>query len=322
MSQQAVQTAEPQVGSLQGIITLSPRSLKIQRIVILALTLIPFAGFVGAIISLWGWGFTGVDLALFLSFYMFTGLGVTVGFHRLLTHKSFETPTWVRVLLASAGSMAVQGSVISWVADHRRHHAHSDKPGDPHSPHLAEEEGIKGALKGLWHAHTGWFFNEEKTERARWAPDMLKDPAMVRVDKMFVPLTVLTFVLPGVLGFAITGTIAGGISASLWAGLARVFFLHHVTWSINSVCHFFGRRPFETTDYSTNNWPLALLSFGESWHNTHHAFPTSAVHGIKPWQPDMSAFVIRTLERLGLAHDVKRPGAKELERKKVADLTV
>jgi stearoyl-CoA desaturase (delta-9 desaturase) len=293
--------------------------MKIQRWVVLALTLIPFAGFVTAMITLWGRGFTAVDGLTMLGFYMFTGLGVTVGFHRLLTHRSFETPKPVRAFFAIAGSMALQGSVISWVADHRRHHAHSDKPGDPHSPHLAEEDGIVGILKGLWHAHTGWFFDEERTERERWAPDMFKDEVMVRVDRMFPLLSVLTFVLPAVVGYAFTGTFGGAFSALLWGGLVRVFLLHHVTWSVNSICHFFGRRPFETTDYSTNNWPLALLSFGESWHNTHHAFPTSAVHGIERWQPDMSAMVISALEHVGLAHDVKRIPAADLEKKKVAN---
>lgn len=321
MAQRAVQTAEPQVGSLQGIIHLSPRNLKIQRWVVLTLTLIPFAGFIAAIVFLWGGGFTGVDLATFFGFYVFTGLGVTIGFHRLLTHKSFETSRPMRALFSVAGSMALQGSVISWVADHRRHHAHADKPGDPHSPHLAEEDGIKGVLKGLWHAHTGWFFDEERTERARWAPDLFRDPMMVRIDKLFPLLSVLTFVLPAAIGFAFTGTFMGAVSGLLWGGLARVFFLHHVTWSVNSICHFFGNRPFETTDESTNNWPLALVSFGESWHNTHHAFPTSAVHGIEPWQPDIAAFVITGLERVGLVHDVKRPAAKELEKKKAAHLS-
>ncbi|HYI45610.1 MAG TPA: fatty acid desaturase [Actinomycetota bacterium] len=320
MAQRVMESPESTTAPLPGIVRLSPRNMKIQRWVVLALTLIPFAGFVVAMVSLWGRGFTGTDGLIMLGMYMFTGLGVTVGFHRLLTHHSFDTPKPVRILFATAGSMSLQGSVISWVADHRRHHAHSDKPGDPHSPHLAEEDGVVGVLKGLWHAHTGWFFDEERTERERWAPDMFKDPVMVKIDRLFPVLSVLTFVLPAALGYAFTGTIGGAFSALLWGGLVRVFLLHHVTWSVNSICHFFGRRPFDTTDYSTNNWPLAVLSFGESWHNTHHAFPTSAVHGIERWQPDMSAFVISTLEKFGLANNVKRIPERDLEKKKkVAD---
>lgn len=318
MAQRVMETTDPTTAPLQGIVRLSPRNMKIQRWVVLTLTLIPFAGFVAAMVSLWGRGFTGTDGSILLGMYMFTGLGVTVGFHRLLTHHSFNTPRPLRLFFATAGSMALQGSVISWVADHRRHHAHSDKPGDPHSPHLAEEDGIIGVLKGLWHAHTGWFFDEERTERERWAPDMFKDKAMVRVDRLFPALSVLTFVFPAAVGYAFTGTLGGAFSALLWGGLARVFLLHHVTWSVNSICHFFGRRPFETADYSTNNWPLALVSFGESWHNTHHAFPTSAVHGVERWQPDMSAFVISALERVGLARDVKRIAETDLEKKKAA----
>jgi stearoyl-CoA desaturase (delta-9 desaturase) len=272
---------------------------------ILVLTTGPFVGFVAAIAVLWGRGISGMDLIVFLAFYVVTGLGVTVGYHRLLTHRSFRASPSVRAFFAVAGSLAIEGSVISWVAAHRRHHAFADVEGDPHSPHLAEEEGLGGVLKGLWHAHVGWLFDEEKTSVERWAPDLLKDPVMRRIDRLFPVLAVITLVLPALVGFAFTGTLWGAITAFLWGGLARVFLLHHMTWSVNSICHYFGKRPFETTDQSTNNWPLALLSFGESWHNNHHAFPTSAVHGLGRWQLDPSGFVIRSLERLGLARDVK-----------------
>jgi stearoyl-CoA desaturase (delta-9 desaturase) len=277
-----------------------------QRVALLVLTIGPFAGFVAALALLWGHGLSVVDLGVLVVFYVLSGLGVTVGYHRLLTHRSFRASRPVRATFAVAGSLAIEGSVISWVAAHRRHHAFADVEGDPHSPHLGEEEGVVGMLKGLWHAHVGWLFDEEKTSIERWAPDLLKDPVMTRIDRLFPALAAASLVLPAVVGFAFTGTLWGAITAFLWGGLARVFLLHHMTWSVNSICHYFGKRPFETTDLSTNNWPLALLSFGESWHNNHHAFPTSAIHGLGRWQIDPSGFVIRALERMGLARDVKR----------------
>ena len=289
-----------------GVVALAPSQARMQRVALLVLTIGPFAGFVAALTLLWGHGLSVVDLGVFVVFYVLSGLGITVGYHRLLTHRSFRASRPVRASFAVAGSLAIEGSVISWVAAHRRHHAFADVEGDPHSPHLGEEEGVVGMLKGLWHAHVGWLFDEEKTSIERWAPDLLKDPVMTRIDRLFPALAAVSLVLPAVVGFAFTGTLWGAITAFLWGGLARVFLLHHMTWSVNSICHYFGKRPFETTDLSTNNWPLALLSFGESWHNNHHAFPTSAIHGLGRWQIDPSGFVIRALERMGLARDVKR----------------
>ena len=300
-----------------GVVVLGPSQARLQRVALLVLTIGPFAGFVAAIAILWGRGIGVVDLALLVTFYVLSGLGVTVGYHRLLTHRSFRAPRPVRALFAVAGSLAIEGSVISWVAAHRRHHAFADVEGDPHSPHLGEEEGVVGMLKGLWHAHVGWLFDEEKTSIDRWAPDLLKDPVMTRIDRLFPALAAVSLVLPAVAGFAFTGTLWGAVTALLWGGLARVFLLHHMTWSVNSICHYFGKRPFETTDLSTNNWPLALLSFGESWHNNHHAFPTSAIHGLGRWQIDPSGFVIRALERFGLARDVKRVTREQVAGKSV-----
>ena len=289
-----------------GVVAFAPSQARLQRVALLVLTIGPFAGFVAALALLWGHGLSVVDLGVLVVFYVLSGLGITVGYHRLLTHRSFRASRPVRATFAVAGSLAIEGSVISWVAAHRRHHAFADVEGDPHSPHLGEEEGVVGMLKGLWHAHVGWLFDEEKTSIERWAPDLLKDPVMTRIDRLFPALAAVSLVLPAVVGFAFTGTLWGAITAFLWGGLARVFLLHHMTWSVNSICHYFGKRPFETTDLSTNNWPLALLSFGESWHNNHHAFPTSAIHGLDRWQVDPSGFVIRALERMGLASDVKR----------------
>jgi stearoyl-CoA desaturase (Delta-9 desaturase) len=300
--------------AVQGVERLTPRQAKFQRGTILFVTIAPLVGLVFAVVSLWGWGLTPVDVAAFAAFYAVTGIGVTVGYHRLFTHRSFEASRIVRIVLAVAGSMSLQGSVIDWVSTHRRHHAYADKDGDPHSPHL-ETEGYAGIMRGLWHAHLGWLFDIEKTSSERWAPDLLKDRDIRRINAAFPVLAIASFALPAVIGFAVTGSFSGALRMFLWAGLARIFLLHHVTWSVNSICHFYGRRPFETTDESTNNWALSLISFGESWHNNHHAFPTSAVHGLGRWQVDLSAMVIVGLERLRLVRNVKRVSDKQLSGK-------
>ena len=310
--------AEAPAPAIPGVRVLEPRMVRLQRRLVLAVTIGPFLGFILAVWSLWGTGLTVVDAGLFLFFYVFTGLGITVGFHRYLTHGGFETKPWVRSAFAIAGSMAIQGSVIAWVSDHRRHHAFSDRPGDPHSPHLDDGPGVRGVLKGLWHAHMGWLFKEELTSPQRWAPDLHKDPTMRWIDKYFPVWAVLSFLLPPALGFALTGTARGALTAFLWASLARIFLLHHVTWSINSICHFYGKRPYETPDYSTNNWMLALISFGESWHNNHHAFPTSAVHGIARGQIDPSGATIRLLQKMRLVRDVKVVTPKQLAAKRTS----
>jgi stearoyl-CoA desaturase (delta-9 desaturase) len=237
---------------------------------------------------------------------------VTVGFHRLFTHRSFEAKPWVRYALAIMGSLSVEGPIIRWVADHRRHHAFSDQPGDPHSPHLDEGPGFKGVAKGLWHAHMGWFFSDEQTSANRWAPDLVKDPVLRKIDSLFPLWVAISFALPPLLGFLVTGTLKGAALAFLWG----IFLLHHVTWSVNSICHFYGSRPYKTTDFSTNNWALAIVSFGESWHNNHHAFPTSAVHGLGKGQIDTSAGFIALLQKLHLVQDVKHVSPKQLEIKR------
>ncbi|MDQ4065481.1 MAG: acyl-CoA desaturase [Actinomycetota bacterium] len=298
-----------------GITEMTPGAIRLQRVAVLWLTILPFAGFVAACITLWGNSLTGLNLALLIAGHVLTAGGITIGYHRLFTHQSFDAVRPVRLGLAILGSMAVQGSVISWVADHRRHHAFSDRAGDPHSPHVDADESLAGIVKGLWHAHVGWLFKEQSTVRERWAPDLLKDPAMVRIDRAFPALVVTSFAVPPVVGFVVTGTLWGAITAFLWGSLARVFLVHHVTWSINSICHFFGSRDYATTDHSTNNWALALISLGESWHNNHHAFPSAAVHGLKGWQIDLSGIAIVTLEKLRLARDVRRVTPKQLAAK-------
>jgi stearoyl-CoA desaturase (delta-9 desaturase) len=288
--------------AVQGVVAMTPRQIKAQRTGTLVLALVPLLGFALALSLLWRRGFSPVDLGLLVGFYLLSGFGVTVGYHRLLTHRSFEAAGWLRAVFAGAGSLALEGSVIGWVADHRRHHAYSDRDGDPHSPHLED-----GVLRGLWHAHLGWLFKKEATSRSRWAPDLLKDPAVVRVDRAFPVLAALSLLLPALVGGLASRSLAGAFTGLLWGGFARIFLVNHVTFAINSICHFYGKRPFQTRDASTNNWPLAILSLGESWHNNHHAFPTSAVHGLGRWQVDPSGRLILGLEKLGLARNVKRP---------------
>jgi stearoyl-CoA desaturase (delta-9 desaturase) len=256
------------------------------------------------------------DLVVFAILYVLTGLGVTVGFHRLFTHRSFKAKPVVRVVLAILGSAAIEGPVISWVADHRKHHAFSDKPGDPHSPHVDHGVGWAGALRGLLHAHVGWLFiHTQRGARARYAPDLLADPAIRFVDRTFVLWVLSGLALAFGLGVAIGGSLAAGLTGLLWGGAIRMFVLHHATYSINSICHVFGRRRFATTDESRNVSWLALLTFGESWHNNHHAFPTSARHGLGRRQVDLSAMVIRGLEACGLAWDVVRVSPERQRRK-------
>jgi stearoyl-CoA desaturase (Delta-9 desaturase) len=267
---------------------------------------LPFAGFIVALVLLWdsfvGW----TQLAIMVSLYLLTGFGITVGFHRLLTHRAFKTRRWLRALFAILGSMAIEGPVLSWVANHRKHHAHADRPGDPHSPHLVEGSGIHAAFAGLYHAHLGWLLTEETADFDRYAPDLLSDRSMRFIHRAFWLWVVLTFAIPTALGWAVSGTLAGALAGLLWGGLVRVFLLHHVTFSINSVCHFIGRRRFVTSDESRNVAWLAPISFGEAWHNNHHAFPTSAFHGLHRWDLDPGRAVIIGLERLGLAWDVVR----------------
>jgi stearoyl-CoA desaturase (delta-9 desaturase) len=303
---------------VQGVRDLEPHEAVGQRRLVLFLTILPFAGVLAAAWLLWGTGLSAVDAALFGAFYLFTGLGVTVGYHRLFTHRSFKARRALKVVLALAGSMAVEGSLISWCATHRRHHAYSDKDGDPHSPHLDEGPGFLGVVKGLWHAHMGWLVTPQVTEESRWGPDLLKDPDLRWITKMFPWIAVTSFFLPAILGFVITRSLWGAVTAFVWASLVRIFMLHHVTWSINSICHFYGDRPFKSLDFSTNNWVLSIISFGESWHNNHHAFPTSARHGLGRAQVDVSAWIIAMFKGLRWAADVKMVSAKQMASKQVA----
>ncbi len=253
---------------------------RVHKISNLVGVVLPFVAFVLAVVLLWNKLVDWSDLAVLAIMYVLTGYGVTLGFHRLLTHRSFQTFKPVEYTLAAIGSMAVQGPVMTWVADHRKHHAHTDKDGDPHSPH-GHGGGLKGAAAGLWYAHMGWLFDRAgMAPPERYAKDLYEDPGMRAIQRTFWVWVLAGFALPFALGWAIGGTVADGLTGALWGGAVRIFLLHHVTWSINSVCHFFGSRRFDVEDRSTNVFWLSVLSFGESWHHNHHAFPRSAVHGL------------------------------------------
>jgi stearoyl-CoA desaturase (Delta-9 desaturase) len=277
------------------------------RIITGLVTAVPFLLLAVAAWQVWDQALHWRDLVILGGAYVLTGLGVTVGFHRLLTHRSFKTSPVLRGIFAALGSAAIEGPVISWVADHRKHHAFSDEHGDPHSPHVGHGGGWLGTLRGLFHAHMGWLFiHTERGSKVRFAPDLIKDPVVRMVDRTFVLWAVAGLAIPFAVGYAIEGTLAAGLTALLWGGAVRVFLLHHVTYSVNSVCHVFGRRRFATDDESRNVFWLALPTMGEAWHNNHHAFPTSASHGLRLWELDPSAAVIRALEALGLVWDVVR----------------
>jgi len=289
------------------------RKSVLEQSLVIAFMIIPVVALVTAVMLTWGWGITPLDVVIATIAYFGTGLGVTVGFHRHFTHKSFKATRPMKVALAITGSLAFQGSIVSWVADHRRHHAFSDKEGDPHSPWLFGT-GPTAIVRGFWHAHMGWLFDRDKTNARRFAPDLLADRDVAAVDRQFVLLTVVSLGVPALLGGLLSWSWWGALTAFLWGGLVRVGLLHHVTWSINSICHMAGRRPFGTRDRSANVWWLAVLSFGESWHNLHHADPTCARHGVKRGQIDMSARLIWLFEKFGWVHSVRWPTPQRLER--------
>jgi stearoyl-CoA desaturase (Delta-9 desaturase) len=262
------------------------RSLTINKIVMLVVVVLPFLATLFAIELLWQRAVNWTDLGLLVAFNVIAGLGITIGYHRMLTHRSFQPHPIVKFILLAFGSMAVEGPALEWAATHIKHHAHSDREGDPHSP-----------VEGFWHAHMGWMFKSRDADPNVYCRNLVKDPMVVFMSRTFIVWVILSLVIP----FAI-----GGWTGLLWGGLVRIFFTHHITWSVNSVCHTFGKREFETRDQSRNEWVVGLLAFGEGWHNNHHAFPRSAFHGLHWWQFDLSGYVIWTLERVGLVRDVYR----------------
>ncbi|MGH2876849.1 MAG: acyl-CoA desaturase [Solirubrobacteraceae bacterium] len=277
---------------------------RIERTANLLGVAVPFVGTLIAIVMLWNRAIDVTDLAVLVGMYMLTAVGVTVGFHRLLTHRAFASYPWVERTFAVLGSLSVQGSVLDWVADHRRHHAHTDREGDPHSPHVGHGSG----LAGLWHAHVGWLLETQgQADWKRYAPDLYEDRGMRAIGRQFPLLALASLLIPTVADWALHGfTPAGAVRGLVWGGLVRIFFVHHVTWSVNSVCHFFGSRRFDLDDRSTNVGWLAVLSLGESWHHNHHAFPRSAFHGLRWWELDVSGLIIAAMARVGLAWNVVR----------------
>ncbi len=272
---------------------------------------VPFLALLAAIPMAWGWGMSWLDLGLMVFMYYLGCHGITIGFHRYFTHGSFKARRPLRIALAIAGSMAVEGPLVRWVADHRRHHKYSDSEGDPHSP-WRYGESVPALVKGLWWAHMGWMFDEEQTPQHKYAPDLIRDPAIRAVSRQFVLWTAVSLMIPPLVGGLVTMSWWGALSAFFWGSLVRVALLHHVTWSINSICHALGKRPFRSRDKSGNVWWLAVLSCGESWHNLHHADPTCARHGVLRGQLDSSARIIRWFERLGWAHDVRWPSSERI----------
>jgi stearoyl-CoA desaturase (Delta-9 desaturase) len=278
----------------------------------------PFAGLLLGIVLLWrrnsALGIGWPAIVALLAMYALTGFGVTIGFHRLLTHRSFECPRWLRLFLAACGSAAGQGMCIRWCATHRRHHQVSDREGDPHSPH-GHDHGAIGFLRGFWHAHVGWCFLADRGELSRSIPDLLSDRALLLIDQLYFFWVALGILIPGIILGLYTHGWRGFVSGMIWGGLVRIFLTQHVTWSVNSVCHVWGGRPFKTADHSANNFTVAILSLGEGWHNNHHAFPASARHGLSWWQFDSSYFVIKVMSALGLAWRVRVPDEGAIEAK-------
>jgi stearoyl-CoA desaturase (delta-9 desaturase) len=284
-----------------------PEMATVDKVANLVSIVLPFIAMFVAIVVFWNQFVSLADLVILAVMYVLTALGVTVGFHRLLTHRAFQTYKPVEYAFAVLGSLSVQGPVNTWVADHRKHHAHTDREGDPHSPHVGHGDGVKGVLGGLWHAHIGWSMTDHGlADEKKYAKELNEDPGMRWLSKYFLVFLVISLAIPTAAGYLVSGTLAGAATGLLWGGLVRIFLVHHITWSINSVCHFMGTRRFDTDDQSTNVFWLSLPSFGEAWHHNHHAFPRSADNGLRRSELDPSAWVITGLEKVGLAWNVVR----------------
>lgn len=288
-----------------------------QQVALALFIAVPFAALLAAAPVLWGWGLSWRDVLIAGAMYAIAGHGVTVGFHRCFTHKAFHAKRWVRSGLAVAGSMAIEGPILRWVADHRKHHRFSDRDGDPHSP-WRYGRNLRALSRGFLYSHVGWLFDIEQTSQQKFAPDLCQDRALVRISRTFPLWVVLSMFIPPALGGLWSWSWQGALSAFFWGSLVRVALLHHVTFSINSVCHITGRRQFNTRDESRNVWWLALPSMGEAWHNFHHAAPTSARHGVGRLEIDTSAMVIRVMERMSWVDAVRWPDAGFVARRRVA----
>jgi stearoyl-CoA desaturase (Delta-9 desaturase) len=310
--------ATPSAEPPDRIATVRASTGRVSQVVTLLAVVVPALGLLSAMGLLWGVAFDWVDLALFLGLYLLCAFGTTIGFHRYFTHRGFETGPVLKSTLAILGCMTMQGPITQWVTDHRKHHALSDREGDPHSPHVGHGDGPWGALKGFVHAHVGWMFSNLGMEQGReYGRDLYEDRLVRAIDRLYLLWVALSLALPFAIGYLAGGTLEAGLAALVWGGLVRIFAYQHATFAVNSICHMFGRRHFRSRDESRNNWLIALLVFGEGWHNNHHAFPSSARHGLARWQVDVSWLVIRTLERLGLVWNVRRPTPEQMERRRL-----
>lgn len=308
----AVATASPDAGDISKR-TSAPADQPLEqvtfweRLITIVFVLVPAAGVTFAIASVWGVGVDITHLGLLLGMLLITSMGVTVGYHRLFSHRSFKTHGFMRVIFAIMGAMAAGGTVRRFVANHRRHHSHADRPGDPHSPHN-HDGGTWNTVKGFWHAHTGWFvFKKEHYNEAKYAAEFCTPSGVRFVDQTNSLWVVVGLLVPMALGGLIGGSWTSAWLGLLWGGIVRIFLVHHITWSVNSVCHLWGTRPFKSGDHSRNNLIFGILGFGEGWHNNHHAFPFSSRHGLRWWQFDAGYLLIRTLQCVGLAWDVRTP---------------
>lgn len=285
---------------------------RLQWVIAFGVVVLPLIGVIAASVLLWNRGITWVELTCLAVMYFVCMLGITVGFHRHFAHRSYDTSWPMRILLAIFGSMAAQGPILFWVSTHRRHHAFSDKEGDPHSPNL-HGDGLRGMLHGLWHAHIGWMFTNELSGWAHFGRDVFEDRAIFRIHQQYLHWVAVGLALPAVFAGAVTGTWMGALNGFLWGGLVRIFLVNHASWCVGSICHKFGSAEFETHDQSANNYTVAVLTFGEGLQNNHHAFPGSFSHALYWWQPDLSACVIRLLEWTGLVWNVRFPSQRAIK---------
>ena len=296
--------------------TVRPGSSTISKAVTLVAVVVPPLGLLSAVGLLWGVGVRPVDLILLTGLYVVCAFGTTIGFHRYFTHRSFDAHVSVKLTLAILGCMTMQGPITQWVSDHRKHHALSDRPGDPHSPHAGHGDGLGAAIRGFLHAHVGWLFSNLGMEQGRaYAKDLYDDRVIRWIDRLYLLWVGLTLAIPFAIGYLVGGTWQSGVEGLVWGGLIRIFLYQHATFSVNSICHMFGRRDFDSRDESRNNWFVAALVFGEGWHNNHHAFPASARHGLRRSQIDISWWVIRGLERIGLVWNVHVPDDAQITRR-------
>lgn len=289
---------------------------KQHHVFIVVTSTVPVAGVAAAMVLLWNRVFGPADLVALVTMFIIAELGVTMGYHRLLSHRAFKTGRALRLAVTSAGAMAAQAPPLTWAAHHRRHHRLADRAGDPHSPYDTDKSGLRGVIDGLWHAHMGWLFAEDlQSDPIRYCPDLAREKDIRFISRHFLKFVAAGLVLPAAIGLGLTCSWQNALTALLWGGLVRIFLTNHFTYAINSICHFYGRRRFDTPDESRNVPVLALLSFGESWHNNHHAFPRAANHGMRWWELDLTAAAIRVLELTGLVWDVIRIDRERQQRR-------